>query len=119
MAAYKLTVRRRGDVARERFASLSDALAALAARVDELAPGARRRPERALARAIDPVAQVAVRVEVAGRGVHGGVDIRGDGSMEAFTGRWRRAVVAPRPGESAHDALRRALGRHGRVSWLP
>jgi hypothetical protein len=51
-----------------------------------------------------------VRGEIAGGGVHGGVDIRGDGSMEAFTGRWRRAVVARRPDESAYDALRRALG---------
>jgi hypothetical protein len=109
VAAYKLTVRRRGNVARERFASLTDALAALQARLDELAPNARRGPERALVREIDPVAQVAVRGEIAGRRVHGGVDVRGDGSMEAFTGRWRRAVVARRADESAYDALRRAL----------
>jgi hypothetical protein len=110
VTAYKLTVRRRGGVARERFGSLSEALAALQAHLDELAPTASRGPERALARQIDPVAQVAVRGEIAGGGVHGGVDIRGDGSMEAFTGRWRRAVVARRPDESAYDALRRALG---------
>jgi hypothetical protein len=110
VAAYTLTVRRRGGVARERFATLAEALAALEARLDELAPDARRRPERALAREVAPVAQVAVRGEIAGRGVRGGVDLRGDGSTEAFTGRWRRVVVERHAGETAFDALRRALG---------
>jgi hypothetical protein len=110
MAAYKLTVRRRGVTRRERFASLPEALAALEARLDDLAPGERRRPERGLVRDIEPVAQVALRGEVAGPGVRGGIDIRGDGSAEAFTGRWRRVLVAREPGETAHEALRRALG---------
>ena len=61
-------------------------------------------------REIEPVAQVALRGEVAGPGAHGGIDVRGDGSAEAFTGRWRRVLVERRPGETAHDALRRALG---------
>jgi hypothetical protein len=110
MAAYKLTVRRRGESKRERFASLPETLAALEARLDDLAPGARRGRERGLVGGVEPVAQVALRGEVAGPGVHGGVDVRGDGSAEAFTGRWRRVVVARQPGETAHDALRRALG---------
>ena len=110
MAAYKLTVRRRGVTRRERFASLPEALAALQARLDELAPGERRGPERGLVREIEPVAQVVLRGEVAGPRTHGGIDVRGDGSAEAFTGRWRRVLVAREPGETAHDALRRALG---------
>jgi hypothetical protein len=111
MAAYKLTVRRRGAAERERFGSLGDALAALEARLDDLAPGARRATERALAREIAPVQQVALRGEIAGPGVRGGVDVRGDGSAEAFTGRWRRVLVEREPGETAYDALRRALDR--------
>jgi hypothetical protein len=110
MAAYKLTVRRRGAAARERFASLPEALAALEERLDELAPGERRGREHALTRALAPVEQVALRGEVSGPGVRGGVDVRGDGSAEAFTGRWRRVLVEREAGETAYDALRRVLG---------
>jgi uncharacterized protein YlxW (UPF0749 family) len=110
MAAYKLTVRRRGESARERFASLAEALTALEARLDDLTPDERRGRERALSRELAPVEQVALRGEVAGPGVRGGVDVRGDGSAEAFTGRWRRVLVERQPGETAYDALRRALG---------
>ena len=110
MAAYKLTVRRRGVTRRERFASLPEALAALEARLDELAPGERREPERGLVRDIEPVAQVALRGEVAGPGARGGIDVRGDGSAEAYTGRLRRRLVERGTGETAYEALRRALG---------
>jgi hypothetical protein len=110
MAAYKLTVRRRGATTRERFASLPEALAALEARLAELAPEERRGRERALSRKLAPVEQVALRGEVAGPSVRGGVDMRGDGSAEAFTGRWRRVLVAREAGETACDALRRTLG---------
>ena len=108
---YRLTVRRRGVTDRQRLASLPEALTALEARLDELGPRERRGTERALARELDPVNQVAVRGEIAGRGVRGGVDVRGDGSLEAYTGRWRRTLVDPEPGETAYDALRRALAR--------
>jgi hypothetical protein len=110
MAAYKLTVRRRGGTDRGRFASLPEALTALEARLDELTPQQRRGRERALAHELAPVEQVARRGEVAGPGVRGGVDVRGDGSAEAFTGRWRRVLVEREAGETAFDALRRALG---------
>jgi hypothetical protein len=110
MAAYKLTVRRRGKTDRSRFASLGEALTALEARLDELTPGERRRRERTLAGGVEPVQQVAIRGEVAGRGVRAGIDVRGDGSAEAYTGRLRRVLVPCEPGESAYDALRRTLG---------
>jgi hypothetical protein len=111
MAAYTLTVRRRGATNRERFTTLGEALAALETRLDSLSRPERRRAELGLGREYEPVQQVAVRGEVAGPGrLRAGVDLRGDGSAEAFTGRWRRQLVERRPGETAYEALRRALG---------
>jgi hypothetical protein len=111
MARYTVTVRRRGATERERFDALDAALAALEARLDGLAGAERRSPERGLAHEYGPREQVAVRGEVAGPGwLRGGVDVRGDGSTEAYTGRWRRRLVEQRRGETAYEALRRALG---------
>ena len=110
MARYTLTVRRRGATDRERFASLDEALAALEERLDAVSRPERRSEERGLSRSYAPVQQVAVRGEIAGPGrLRGGVDVRGDGSAEAYTGRLRRRLVERRAGESAYDALRRAL----------
>ena len=60
-------------------------------------------------RSYEPHELVGLRAEIAGRGVHAGVDVRGDGTAEAFTGRVRRALVTREPGESPYDALRRLL----------
>jgi hypothetical protein len=110
MARYTLTVRRRGATDRERFDSLDAALQALEARLDGLARPTRRDEERGLSQSYAPVQQVALRGEVAGPGgLRGGVDVRGDGSAEAYTGRLRRRLVERRAGETAYDALRRAL----------
>ena len=73
---------------------------------------ARREEARALTRTYSPQQQVAARGEIAsGRfgGTRAGVDIRGDGSAEAFTGRVTRRLVEQRDGESAFDALHRVL----------
>jgi hypothetical protein len=110
MAAYRLTVRRRGTTARERFDALPDALATLEEHLDGLAPNERRHREQALVREIEPVQQVAIRGEISGPGVRAGIDVRGDGSAEAYTGRWRRVLVERVPGETAYDALRRVIG---------
>jgi hypothetical protein len=111
MAAYRVTVRRRGGTQRERHATLEEALRALEAHLDALATTERRGTESALSRDYEPVRQVAARGELAGpRRLRAGVDLRGDGSSEAYTGRWRKQLVERRAGETAYDALRRALG---------
>lgn len=111
---WTLTVRTGPRVQRERHASRDAALDALAARVRELASAAPRRPVEMRVRRFDPVQQVAARLELSGPerllpSVRGGVDVRGDGSTEAYVGRVRRELVEARRGESAVDALRRAL----------
>lgn len=112
MATWKVTERIRGKVNRNSFGSLDDALGGLALRVEEHARRADAQPEGGgIMRRIDPVQQVVARLELAGPGrVRAGVDVRGDGSSEAWTGRFRRELVEQRDGEPAVDALRRALG---------
>jgi hypothetical protein len=111
MTRYTVTVRRRGASDRERFASLDEALVALEERLDALVRAERRTPERGLARDYEPGQQVAIRGELSGpAGLRGGVDVRGDGSAEAYTGRLRRRLVERGTGETAYEALRRALG---------
>ncbi|HWX45151.1 MAG TPA: hypothetical protein VNY52_07485 [Solirubrobacteraceae bacterium] len=111
---WTLTVRSGPRVQRMRFPTLGETIDALEERIDALAPEARRHAIHAAGRRYDPARQVAVRAEIAGPGgllggPRGGVDMRGDGSVEAYTGRVKRRLVPLLPGESAHDALRRVL----------
>jgi hypothetical protein len=108
---YTLTVRADAKVRKQQHQRLDDALKAIEREGRELAAGAHARPRGgSLIRKLDPVQIVVARLEVSGpRGLRAGVDVRGDGSSEAFTGRMRRRVVEQRGGESAYDALRRVV----------
>jgi hypothetical protein len=107
LAAERLTVRLKGKVEREKHSTLADALDALEARGRELQRTTRSKPvdTKVLGR-YEPAQQVAARIELPGRG---GVDIHGDGSASAYTGRLRRRAVEERGTESPYEALRRVL----------
>jgi hypothetical protein len=109
MATYVLKVRAGPKVERTKHPDLDGALRTLEERAEELQ---RTAPKRAvdlkIGRRIEPVQQVTARLELSGPGrLRAGLDVRGDGSVESWTGRFRREVVEQRRGESAFDALRR------------
>ena len=108
---YTVTIRQGPKVTRERYAELEAAVGAVEERGRELQRGADARAVGGgLIRRIEPVQQVVARLELRGPGrVRAGVDVRGDGSSEAYTGRVRRRLVEQRAGEDAYRALRRAL----------
>ena len=61
-----------------------------------------------------PDEQVIARIELAGpqkrlTRVHAGIDVRGDGSTEAYVGRVRRQALESGSDEDAIAALRRAV----------
>jgi hypothetical protein len=109
---YVLTERSGGRVRRSRYAELAvalDAVTARAAELSEAAPAAARGGR--MMRRFEPVHQVVARLELSGPGrVRAGLDVRGDGSTEAFTGRMRKQLVEQRLGESPERALARVLG---------
>ena len=112
MDAYRITVRVKAKLDRERADDLQGALGMVEQRARRLAVQARE-PARGgtLVRRFEPVQQVFGRIELAGPGgLRAGVDVRGDGSVEAFTGRLRRRLVRQEGDESPYDALRRVLG---------
>jgi hypothetical protein len=112
---WTLTVRAGPRVQRLRFDELNAALDAAEQRVAELAQRGAEIPVNAGYRRFEPGERVAARVELTGPErrlgrVCAGIDVRGDGSTEAYTGRVRKARLERLAGESACDALRRALG---------
>ncbi len=111
---WKLTVRSGPRVHKCAYEDLAAALSALEADARKLARSAPRRPLNARVRRFASADQVYARLELSGPerlmvSVRAGLDIRGDGSIEAYRGRVRREVIEPRSGESAYAALRRAI----------
>jgi hypothetical protein len=111
---WKLTVRSGPKVKKRSFTELGSALDALEERARELSGSAPGQTFDAKIRRFEPAQQVVARLEVSGperflASVRAGIDVRGDGSVEAYRGRVQRELVQQRPGESAYDALRRVL----------
>jgi hypothetical protein len=113
-SGYWLTVRTEGKVRRARFDALDEAIAELEREGEAFAADVDRETIDLKVREFTPSAQVAARLEVSGPGrflpaKRGGVDVRGDGSAEAYVGGVRRRLVEQKRGESPYGALRRAL----------
>jgi hypothetical protein len=110
---YTLKIWSRPRPQKQRFTGLDDALSAIELRGREFEDGAAERARGGtLMRRLEPVQVVVARLELSGpRRLRAGIDVRGDGSSEPFTGRVRRRVIEQHDGESAYDALRRSLRR--------
>ena len=110
-----MTVRSGPRVERHRADTLQAALALAEERARELASSTRAKPGELRMKTFTPAQQVAHRIEVSGPGrivaaVRAGIDVRGDGSLEAYTGRSQRRLVEQEPPEDVFAALRRTVG---------
>jgi hypothetical protein len=111
---WTVTVRSGSRVERTRYADREEALQAVQAHAQTLARAAPRSGVDLKYKRYEPVQLVAARIELAGPErllptVRAGLDVRGDGSSEAFIGRVRRTLIEPRKGETAAQALLREL----------
>jgi hypothetical protein len=108
---YRVVLRHGPKVHKLHADTLEAALEQLERRARAVADGPGRQAVDLRVRRFDPVQQVAARAELRGKGVRAGVDVRGDGSAEAWTGRVRRRLIEARDGEDAYAALRRVVQR--------
>jgi hypothetical protein len=111
---WKLTERAGPKVRRSSFGDVDQALDALESRGRELAKTAPGEVVDVKYKRFEPAQQVVARLELSGPerlvpSVRAGVDVRGDGSVEAYRGRVRREIISAQGGETAYGALRRVL----------
>jgi hypothetical protein len=107
--SWQVIVRTGPRVQKQRAGSLDEALELLETETRVAANTVRRPDVDVRFRRYTPAQQVAVRAELRGPGPRAGFDIRGDGSVQAWTGRMRRRLVEPEGDETVYEALRRAL----------
>ena len=110
MGIYRVTIRSGSRIERRRLDDLDSALAELETVGTQLQESADAGEIDLKTRRIQPVQQVVARLELSGpRRLQAGVDVRGDGSAEGYTGRFRRRLVKQAGGETPYEALRRLL----------
>jgi hypothetical protein len=107
--SWRVTVRRGPKVERLRAETLEEALDALETETRVAANTTRLGTIDLRVRRFEPADQVAARVELRGPGARAGFDVRGDGSVQAWTGRIRRRLVEPEGDETVYEALRRSV----------
>ena len=113
MSAWKVTVRTGPKVQRLRAGSLDEALDLAETETRAAAATTRRGTIDVRVRTFEPADQVATRVELRGPGARVGLDVRGDGSVQAWTGRIRRRLLEPDGDETPYEALRRQIANMG------
>jgi len=109
---YKLTVRKGPNVAREKFESLDDAVAAMERRVKDIRSEGPLEAKKVF-REYEPGVQVAGRVSISTGGFirggdEAGVDVMGDGTLVAYEGGVRRDELDPGH-DGPFEAVRKAL----------
>lgn len=105
-----VVVRLRGTVHKHPCADLAEGLDVLERELRAEATAAGRSgTTTVLGREYEASSQVVVRGELRGGPTHAGIDVRGDGSAQAWTGRIRKRLVEPQGREDAYRALRRVL----------
>jgi hypothetical protein len=109
VSGWRVTVRTGPRVERLRAATLDEGLELLESEVRAAASTTRRGTIDARVRRFEPADQVATRAELRGPGIRAGLDVRGDASVEAWTGRIRRSPIPIEDGETPYEALRRIL----------
>ena len=109
MSGWRVTVRTGPRVEKLRAATLDEALELLETEARAAAATTRRGTIDVRIRTFEPGDQVATRAELRGPRVRAGVDVRGDGSVQAWRGRLRREALEPAAGEDAYAALRRLV----------
>jgi hypothetical protein len=119
LSRWRVTVRSGPQVERVAAGTLAEALDVLELHARAAANTERRAPVDTRVRRYEPGDQVAVRAELRGPGVNAGVDVRGDGSVGAWTGRVRRRALDPLDGETPYDALRRAVSARAGIRPAP
>ena len=108
---WRVTVRSGPKVEKHKAGAWEEAVELALSEARVLANRPRRGTVDLRVRTFTPEQQVAGRVELSGPGVRAGIDVRGDGGAEAWTGRIRRRVVEPEERETPYDALRRHVAQ--------
>ena len=108
---WRIVVRNGPKVEKLRAEGLEEALDLVEREGRVLSSGPGRRAVVLRSREFTPQQQVAGRVELTGPGVRAGIDVRGDGAAEAWTGRIRRRVVEQQERETPYEALRRVVAQ--------
>jgi hypothetical protein len=112
--SWKVTVRHRSKVGREKFDSLDEAIDDARRRVESVQRDGGL-PAISSFREHPPGQRVEARIEISGPGLirhpEGGIDVMGDGTAVAYTGAIRKETIAADSLDQAFDQLRASLGR--------